>query len=268
MFEAMLANRSTYLRGRQFAAIYPHDGEASSALLPKPIDSRRKLTSNASERDPVEPTRGTDLATGRVAEHRRTIHVADLRVADRARYLRPGAMSSAASGRMLGVPMLREGYDLSALMALLRTEAQPFTNKQIELVENFAAQAVIAIENARLLNELRQRTDDLSQSLEQQTAITEVLQVISSSPGDLEPVFEPCCERDAALRGQIRHPRYRSEGDTLRTAADGAPQSFCEERRRNPIIRPRPGSQPHFRTQSTSDQAARSRSPTSLPRRA
>jgi GAF domain-containing protein len=140
----------------------------------------------------------------------------------------------------LGVPLLREGKPIGVLV-LMRGFVEAFTDKQIELLKTFATQAVIAIENTRLLNELRQRTDDLTESLEQQTATSEVLRVISSSPGELEPVFQAMLESARRICEAKFGVLYRCEGDALRAVAmHGAPQAFVEERRRNPLIRPPP----------------------------
>ena len=134
---------------------------------------------------PIEPERGS--AFGRALLEGRAAHIPDV-LADPEYTLAEG-QKLGDYRTVLAVPMMREGV-AKGVLSLTRSRVRPFTEKQIELASTFADQAVIAIENARLLNELRERTDDLTESLEQQTATSEVLQVISSSPGSLDPVFQ------------------------------------------------------------------------------
>src|SRR5262249_27339430 len=138
----------------------------------------------------------------------------------------------------LSVPLIKHNEAIGAFN-ILRKKTGLFTEKQIELVSNFAKQAVIAIENARLLNELRQRTDDLSESLEQQTATSEVLQVISSSPGDLEPVFQAMLENATGLCEAKFGTLYTYDGNGFHAAAfHNAPPAYVEARKREPVINP------------------------------
>jgi two-component system, NtrC family, sensor kinase len=127
------------------------------------------------------------------------------------------------------VPMLKE-HELLGAIAIYRTEVRPFADKQIELVKNFSAQAVIAIENARLLSELRE-------SLQQQTATADVLKVISSSPGQLEPVFRAMLENAVRICGAKFGMLHLSEGDGFRTVAThDVPRAFVEKRGREPFF--------------------------------
>ena len=144
---------------------------------------------------------------------------------------------------VLGVPMLREGIPVGVLV-LTRSEVQPFTDKQIELVETFADQAVIAIENVRLFDEVQARTRDLSEALEQQTATAEVLQVISSSPGELEPVFQAMLENATRLCESKFGMLYLHENVAFRlVAAHNTPPDFTEYQRNRGLFQPRLGGQ-------------------------
>ena len=175
------------------------------------------------------PGRGS--VVGRVLLEGNSVQIPDV-LADPEYTLRETA-KLAGYRTSLGVPLLREGSPIG-LLVLQRATVRPYTDKEIELAETFADQAVIAIENTRLLSELRE-------SLEQQTATSEVLRVISSSPGELEPVFQAMLQNARRICEAEFGVLYRCEGDALRAVAmHGAPQAFVEERRRNPLIRPPP----------------------------
>src|SRR5215468_8773683 len=125
------------------------------------------------------------------------------------------------------------GNDLVGVIILYKLVVQPFTEKQIKLVETFADQAVIAIENVRLFEAEQQRTCELSESLEQQTATSEVLRVISSSPGELQPVFQAMLENAGRLCEAKFGSLYLYQGEEFYlVAAQNTPLAFTEERKR------------------------------------
>jgi signal transduction histidine kinase len=179
VFQAMLEN-ATRICGAKFGILFRYERGVfhPAAMTNVPPAFAKFLDRQGS----FAPVRGRLF--GRLAQTKKVIHVVD-----RATERTPSPSARYGARSSIGVPLLK-GKELVGAFFIYRTEVQPFTDKQIELIKNFAAQAVIAIENTRLLNELRQRTDDLSESLEQQAAASQVLQVISSSTGELEPVFQ------------------------------------------------------------------------------
>jgi two-component system NtrC family sensor kinase len=168
------------------------------------------------------PKEGLPVNRGRVTSRavceRRTIHVHDL-AAEVDEYPE-GSSEARRDGHRttLATPLLREGIPIGAIL-IRRMKVRPFSKKQIALLDTFAAQAVIAIENTRLLNELRQRTDELTESLEQQTATSEVLSVISSSVTDAQPVFNMIAENAARLCDAQFCFVYRFDGKLLHFVA-------------------------------------------------
>ena len=188
---------------------------------------------------------GQEGVAGRVLLERKPVQIADV-LAD-PEYRLPEVQRLGGFRTHLGLPLLREDSVIGVLL-VSRTVVEPFDDKHIELLSTFAAQAVIAIENARLLNELRQRTDDLTErtadlteALEQQTATSEVLQVISSSPGDLQPVFATMLENAVRICDATFGNIYRWDGDALRLiAARNTPPAFAEARRNTPFFSPGP----------------------------
>ena len=187
------------------------------------------------QNEPFSPTPGSPLATS--IQTKRVSHVAD--GAAEALLSPPARLAGART--MLSVPMLKDGI-FSGAIVIYRQEVRPFSEKQIKLVENFAAQAVIAIENARLLNELRQRTDDLGEALQQQTATAEVLKVIAGTQGELQPVFETMLAKATELCGASYGALWLRVDDGFRYAAlhGDLPQIWIDHLRNGTVIRVRP----------------------------
>jgi GAF domain-containing protein len=238
VFDAMLVNATKLCEARfGILLLWEEDAFRTVALHNAPpafVEHRR--------REPViRPAPVTSL--GRLVATKQVDHVADMRAEKAYVDGHPGPVSLvelAGARTVINVPMLKE-RELIGCIALYRQEVRPFTDKQIALVQNFAAQAVIAIENTRLLNELRQRTADLSESLDQQTATSDVLKVISSSPGELEPVFAAMLQNAVRICEAKFGDLWLSEGDAFRVGAIyGTPVAYAERWLREPLIRPGP----------------------------
>jgi len=240
VFETILAN-ATRLGQAEFGILSLYEGEGRFRVVamhnppPKFAELRR--------REPV--IRSGPL--GRLAVTKQWFQISDL--TEHPTYKRgdpdPIAFVKLSGVRtVLAVPMLKD-EELIGAIGFYRQEVRPFAERQIELVKNFATQAVIAIENARLLSELRQRTTDLTESLEQQTATAKVLQVISRSAFDLHAVFETVAESSVRLCAAHKAIIYRFDGELLRIAAAfNASQKLQEWIERNPIPPGRQGGAP------------------------
>src|SRR5262249_25741571 len=217
VFQTMLEN-ATRICAARFGVLFLAEGNSYRVVAMHNVpESYREVR----QREPTfRYTSSHPLA--RVAATKQMLQIADLQAdasyaeSDPSSYR---AMVGLAGARtMLNVPMLR-GNELVGQIAIFRQEVLPFTEKQIELVQNFAAQAVIAIENTRLLDELRQRTADLSEALEQQTATSQVLSIVSSSPAKLEPVFQAILANATRLCGAKFGALNLYDGEVFSSAA-------------------------------------------------
>jgi two-component system, NtrC family, sensor kinase len=230
-----LVQSATRLCEADYAWLFQRDGDVFrlAAIYGHAADVHGRLKEYFQKRE-VPPDRGS--VTGRAALEAKVVQVPDV-LAD-PDYTWSGAQEIGGYRSALGAPLLRKG-DVAGVIFVAKKVPQPFTAKQIELVTTFADQAVIAIENTRLLNELRQRTDDLSEALEQQTATSQVLRIISSSPGALQPVFQAMLENATRICEAKFGSMYLYEGDAFRFVAQhNAPSGFVEARTRDPIVRP------------------------------
>jgi GAF domain-containing protein len=234
VFQAMLEN-AVRVCGAKFGVLYFSEGHGFRTVAMHDVPP---AFAELREREPVVvPTPGGGL--DQLTKTKQVVHIADYSALPPQARGRLGDLGGART--VVSVPMFKDN-DLIGAIVIYRQEVRRFADKQIELLQNFAAQAVIAIENARLLNELRQRTNDLTESLEQQTATSEVLSVISSSPGELEPVFKAMLENATRICEAKFGVLHRFDGQAFHFAADvGAPLEYAEFNRRRGPFQPVPG---------------------------
>ena len=232
VFRSLLEN-ATRVCGAKFGAMHLVEGDlvrrVASYNVPRP-DAEGPETRTFRP----DPRSGLGQAIGT----KQVSHIADLRVSQAYRDGNPAVVLLADVGgarTQTVVPMLKDA-ELVGLISVYRQEVRPFTDKQIELLCNFARQAVIAIENTRLLRELRERTEDLRESLQQQTATADVLKVISSSPGELEPVFQAMLENATRICEAKFSNLFLREGDAFRAVAVHGEPSYVESWQREPLI--------------------------------
>jgi class 3 adenylate cyclase len=247
VFNTMLEN-AVRLCEVEFGNLFLYDGEAFQAAA---VHSASQAYTEVRRRPIVLRELHPDVPIVRMARTKAVLHIADVKT-ERS-YERDPIFSEfvdvSGARTALYVPMLKEN-EITGAFIIYRLEVRPFTDKQIALVQNFAAQAVIAIENTRLLNELRQRTDDLSESLEQQTATSEVLRVISSSRGDLSPIFEAMLANATRICQASFANLLSYDGNVFqRVALHNAPKAWATAWQDDPVIHHR--SAPVYRTAET-----------------